>query len=170
MSTVVPITVIIPTYNRTKVLFDTIESILSGIAVPDEVIVVDQTIPETIYPEILFSRYGSKLKIVREKIPSLTRSRNIGLDMAKNDIVLFCDDDVLLDRHSIEKLYCDMQNSKVALVAGINKKDNALYGGKNKDNQLKAFVSTLFGLKKFWRNDGYVIRDRAVCVAGMQWE
>ena len=51
-----------------------------------------------------------------------------------------------------------MQNSKVALVAGINKKDNALYGGKNKDNQLKAFVSTLFGLKKFWRNDGYVIR------------
>lgn len=42
---IIPMSIVIPTYNRTKVLFDTIESLNAGEYVPDEVIVVDQTNP-----------------------------------------------------------------------------------------------------------------------------
>ena len=56
---IIPMSIVIPTYNRTKVLFDTIESLNAGEYVPDEVIVVDQTNPPVEFPEKLKTRMGN---------------------------------------------------------------------------------------------------------------
>lgn len=93
----IPISVVIPTYNRTKVLFDTIRSLCSGSKIPDEIIVVDQTNPPIEFPQdIQTIMKTGLLQVFHADIPSSTRSRNIGLEKAKNEIVLFCDDDILV--------------------------------------------------------------------------
>lgn len=127
---IIPMSIVIPTYNRTKVLFDTIESLNAGEYVPDEVIVVDQTNPPVEFPEKLKAQMGERLVVINESIPSLTRSRNIGLKAAGNDIVLFCDDDILVNSDSLKELYDAINNNEVALAAGIHKGENLLYEGK----------------------------------------
>ena len=57
---IIPMSIVIPTYNRTKVLFDTIESLNAGEYVPDEVIVVDQTNPPVEFPEKLKAQMGER--------------------------------------------------------------------------------------------------------------
>lgn len=158
MDCMVPVSVVIPTYNRTNVLFDTIRSIVSGKKKPSEVIVIDQTSPATVFPEDLKKMMtDGMLTVLHESIPSLTRSRNIGLRRASNDIVLFCDDDILVDENTIEILYQRMRQKNILLVAGITKDENCLFGG-NADSSIKSVFSTAIGLKKFWRKDGYVVR------------
>ena len=158
MDKYVPISVIIPTYNRTTVLFDTIRSIVSGVQRPEEVIIVDQTIPAISFPKDLLNMIDEgRLTVLHETIPSLTRSRNIGLRCASNDIVLFCDDDILIDNNTIKNLYQKMSQKNIALIAGITKDENSLFVGKS-DVGIKSIISTVMGLKKFWRKDGYVIR------------
>lgn len=127
---IIPMSIVIPTYNRTKVLFDTIESLNAGEYVPDEVIVVDQSNPPVEFPEKLKAQMGKRLVVIQENIPSLTRSRNIGLRATSNDIVLFCDDDILVNGDSLKILYDTMNNNEVALAAGIHKEENLLYEGK----------------------------------------
>ena len=147
---IIPMSIVIPTYNRTKVLFDTIESLNAGEYVPDEVIVVDQSNPPVEFPEKLKAQMGKRLVVIQENIPSLTRSRNIGLRATSNDIVLFCDDDILVNGDSLKILYDTMNNNEVALAAGIHKEENLLYEGK-KGSLVRAIGGTLFGMQKFWR-------------------
>ena len=65
---IIPMSIVIPTYNRTKVLFDTIESLNAGEYVPDEVIVVDQTNPPVEFPEKLKTRMGNRLVVINERV------------------------------------------------------------------------------------------------------
>lgn len=153
---IIPISVVIPTYNRTKVLFDTIESLNSGEKIPEEIIVVDQTNPPVQFPETLKDAMGERLVVIHEEIPSSTRSRNIGLRRAGKDIVLFCDDDILVNDDSLKILYETMSREDVALAAGIHKRDNLLYEGK-KSSLVRSVGGTLFGTQKLWRKDGYVV-------------
>lgn len=158
MNNYISMSVVIPTYNRTTVLFETIRSLYGGKAVPNEIIVVDQTTPAVMFPEDLkMMESKGLLKVIHEKIPSLTRSRNIGLNSATNNIVLFCDDDILVDENTIWSLYQRMDNNNIALVAGIHKDENILFEGKA-DKKLKSLFSTIIGLKKFWKKGGYVVR------------
>lgn len=155
----VPISVVIPTYNRPNALFDTIRSICSGNVIPDEIIVVDQTVPPVEFPqELQAMMHTGPLQVLHADTPSLTKSRNIGLKRAKNEIVLFCDDDILMGGGVMQALYDDMCDNHIALVAGIHYKDNILFAG-TQDCIWKSVISSMIGVKKFWRKDGYVIHS-----------
>ena len=152
----VPISVVIPTYNRNTVLIQTIESLLSGLQIPDEIIVVDQTTPQIQLPEAL--RNNEIITFIHMEEPSSTKSRNIGMSHARNDILLFCDDDIIVNQDTIGELFSEIKKENVSMVAALDIRQNPRFT-KQPKNYLKDFVGTLLGMKKFWRHDGYVIKS-----------
>lgn len=107
------ISVIIPTYKREKVLCDTIESVCqeisyardSGITV--EMIVVDQTMVHLTstrtFLELMNSfSYYQYIYVERANLPN---ARNIGILKSRGNIIVFIDDDVLLERGFFKECY-----------------------------------------------------------------
>jgi glycosyltransferase involved in cell wall biosynthesis len=104
------ISVIIPTYNRTKELRDALCSLLKQTISAEEVIIVDDSDDDRIKKLIsdlknIFKNKDMTLKYIRNKREkSLTIARNIGIENSAGDIILFLDDDVILDENYIEEI------------------------------------------------------------------
>ncbi len=154
----VPISVVIPTYNRPNILVSTVQSYLAGDVLPTEIVIVDQSETAIDHKSIGDAR-GVNVRIVNSDVPSSTRSRNIGVRESTNDIVLFSDDDVLVASNTIEQLWLDMQETDIALIASINKTENSLYGEATSTGVARSVGGILMGMKKPWRKGGYVVRS-----------
>jgi GT2 family glycosyltransferase len=112
--------VIIATYGRESCLVDTIRSVLLQDYPDFELLVVDQSPQHT--PEVEFflrnvddPRYSYFLVAP----PSLPAARNFGLARSRGEIVIYIDDDVLLDRdfiHAHVKVY--ERTERIAALGG----------------------------------------------------
>ncbi len=94
------ISVIIPTKDRWKEIYRCIESIIHQTVLPNTVIVVDASEKKGL-EEILDPLIKGKevsFKYIHTQ-PGLTRQRNIGIKHNSHDIILFLDDDVVLERN-----------------------------------------------------------------------
>lgn len=149
----VPISIIIPTYNRRDSLINTVNSYLNGKVVPSEIIIVDQTVPALSLDDIITSHQTDML-LLHSDTPSLTRARNIGIKYSKNDIILFSDDDVLVDSNTLSRLYDTMSKDNIALCAGVSSSDQSF----QKTNSSHKIIGTLAGMQCFWKSGGYVVR------------
>ena len=104
------VSVIIPTYNRTEELKEALESIIEQTMLPKEVLIVDDSEHDEIQNLVKqkkneFEFKGITLKYIRnEKERSLTIARNIGIEHSAGDIILFLDDDVILEKEYIEEI------------------------------------------------------------------
>jgi GT2 family glycosyltransferase len=104
------VSIIIPTYNRVKDLEETLDSIIIQTILPKEIIIVDDSNNDKIENFIEFEKneFEGKeilLKYVRnKKEKSLTIARNVGIENATGDILLFLDDDVVLDKDYISEI------------------------------------------------------------------
>ncbi len=90
------ISVVIPTYRREKVLIDTLEFLLAMQPPPAEMLVLDQTEahdPSTETRLKAFADVGS-IRWLRLTEPSIPKAMNQGLLLAKQEIVMFADDDI----------------------------------------------------------------------------
>ncbi len=153
----VPISVIIPTLNRKNVLAGTINSLLSGNYIPDEIIVVDQS--EIILEVKNNSIWSGIVKVVKEEVLSSARARNIGVKEAKNDIILFCDDDIEVNSQTIKHIYGEMSRIDIALISTINCMDNSVYDYQEKKNRkLRNIAGYLCGTRSFWKKGGYIVK------------
>lgn len=93
------LTIGIPTYGRDRVLVETIDNLLLLMQAGDELLVVDQTLrhdEETERRLGELSEHGL-IRWIRSSEPSITRAMNRILCEARNDIVLFLDDDLIPD-------------------------------------------------------------------------
>jgi GT2 family glycosyltransferase len=90
----VALSVIIPSFMREKILWDTLRALRPQIREGDEVLVIDQNEPPLRAPDGLA---GPWLKLIRLDRPSLTRARNLGLERAASPLVVFLDDDIVPD-------------------------------------------------------------------------
>ena len=104
------VSIVVPTYGRPNDLADLFDSLLKQTVKPLEVIVVDDT-PSNVIKEVcakyrnMFEKFSIKLAYIRNwKEPSPAIARNIGVGMAKGDIILFLDSDVILDEKYIEEI------------------------------------------------------------------
>lgn len=148
----VPITVIIPTYNRKSVLVDTVNSFLQGDVIPAEFIVVDQSNPSIVLADVLDVEKWN-IQLVHSEIPSLTKARNAGIKQSNNDIILFADDDILVDKNTVKVFHEHMANKQTALCAGMSIGDQ-----KQKSTRAKQVIGTFMGMQCFWKKGGYVVR------------
>lgn len=86
------ISVIIPTYNRYDQLLATCRYLMSQDEVSFEILLIDQT-PNEQRKDITLS----DVRYFTQETPSASAARNLGLRKAHADIVLFLDDDVIID-------------------------------------------------------------------------
>ncbi len=99
MNQIKDISVVIPTYNRTRDLKITLSSIKPFLNELSEVLVVDQSKTEET-KNLVKSLYNKKIKYLYSEVPSITIARNLGVKYAskKSKIICFLDDDVNVKR------------------------------------------------------------------------
>lgn len=121
---ILPISVIIPTMNRPESLDRTLKSISEVSDLPQQIVVVDQSCEASVQDSnrrILqkYSCFSSKV-YEYQHIASLTKARNLGCLRAVNDILVFSDDDVDVPSDIFTNVVCLMQDTKIAMIAGID--------------------------------------------------
>lgn len=93
------ISVIIPAYNACETIVDCVESALSGVVKPLEVIVVDDcsTDGTARTVEALVARHPNEIKLIRSpRNAGPARARNIGASAARGEYFFFVDSDTTL--------------------------------------------------------------------------
>jgi glycosyltransferase involved in cell wall biosynthesis len=113
------VSIVIPTYNRGEILCQTMSLALAQAYPTFEVIVVDQSpeLQETVSRFV--SEAGPRLKYVRRAIPNLPAARNEGVRLASGDIIVFIDDDVLIEPNFIESHVRHFKDDRIGCVAGL---------------------------------------------------
>jgi len=98
------VSVVLCTRDRPQMLSQAVSSILAGTAVPAEIVIVDQS--ETPHRS-LANAGGSgspEIRHVQSRSRGLARARNEGTRLARHPILVFTDDDVLVDPSWIGRL------------------------------------------------------------------
>jgi len=106
--------VVIPTKNRRKHLEECLDSLFKSNLRPDEVIVVDMC--STDGTQKIAEVYPIKLLSVQEQ--NRQRQRNSGLLATNGDIVVFLDDDVIIDEFALEYVMLAYGSPDVGGVGG----------------------------------------------------
>jgi GT2 family glycosyltransferase len=88
------LSIVIPTYMRERILWDSVRALGPQVRDGDEVLVIDQNDPPLRAPDDLRAAW---LRLIRLERPSLTRARNLGLERAASPLVAFLDDDIAPD-------------------------------------------------------------------------
>ncbi len=103
------VSVIIPTRNRANDLSEAVKSILEQNRLPEQLLIIDQSddLDSKQVVDDLF--HGSKIPIelvyVHDKtISGLVHAKKVGTEKSSGDIVMFLEDDIVLEKDYVEKL------------------------------------------------------------------
>ena len=112
--------VILPTHDRPESIHRAVESVLSQRLRPLELIVVNDGAGE-LPSELAWSASaaGVEFRTIRSDRPSLPRSRNLGIDRARGDVVVFTEDDLILPSDYLARLAALYAMDSERLVGGI---------------------------------------------------
>lgn len=115
------VSIIIPTLNRVSSLARTLGFISKSSIPPDEIIIVDQSPRDTAEKiKELCDSQTLKIKYIHVSEPSSSKSRNIGLELCKNDIAIFMDDDVDIGIDTIRNILILFRDNSISMVGGID--------------------------------------------------
>lgn len=106
--------VIVCSRNRPVLLVEAVESVLGGETVPDEIVIVDQSDAPNASLSSRPPASGCAVQYLWDRERGVSRARNRGLAAAGTDLVVFTDDDVLVDRRWLAA----MRDALVALGPG----------------------------------------------------
>ena len=90
--------VVIPTKDRNDKVSQTVNSLLFGSRVPEEIIVVDDGSAQPVILQLQLANpnHREKVTVVRNEVSKgSSAARNIGAKKARSEVILFLDDDVL---------------------------------------------------------------------------
>lgn len=118
-ATVISFTVAVATLRRPDRLADCLSALLALRPAPDEIIVVDgdeERSAETVVRQVAA---GADLPVRYLTGPlGLTRQRNVALDAARGDVVVFVDDDALLEPNALAELRAGYEDDDVVGATG----------------------------------------------------
>jgi len=116
------LSIVIPTKNRNSDLLECVESIISQDVLPEEIVIVDQSNSSgagKLLKNIL-SRTSVKLNyLYNPEILSASHARNEGVKRCSGDVILFLDDDVILDRKCIYEIIRTFEEDKEKKIGGV---------------------------------------------------
>jgi GT2 family glycosyltransferase len=113
--------VLIPTIGRGDVLIATVRALLEQTRVPDEIVVVDQNDPPIEAVDAFLAAVPpavTSIRHLRSSKKGVTANVNVAWREAKGQIVIFLDDDVVPDKHLIERHLRQYDDPTVIGVAG----------------------------------------------------
>jgi glycosyltransferase involved in cell wall biosynthesis len=123
------VSLIIPTYNRQQILCDTLRMAVAQDYPNFEIIVVDQTTEQSDELKATLHALGDRVRYVRLRTPNLPMARNVGVRNSTGDVLVFIDDDVIIDPDYLSKHAAHYGNgSTVGGVTGLTKPVNAPSG------------------------------------------
>jgi GT2 family glycosyltransferase len=91
-----PSSLIVCSRNRASLLWDTIESILQGLEIPDEIIIIDQSDMPDEKLAALSTERPCEIRYQWTRPLGLSHARNLGIKTAQNEWLVFTDDDVFV--------------------------------------------------------------------------
>jgi glycosyltransferase involved in cell wall biosynthesis len=147
--------IIIPTYNRDKLIIGTVDSVLSQTYPHFEVIIVDDGSTDKTGETILekYNKEG-KVKYFLKKNEERGAARNYGLKQAKGDYAVFFDSDDLMKTHYLDILTkIIIEYPEVRLLAVKYDYDN---NGKVENHP------TLITLKEGWYDRGLFLKGNVL--------
>lgn len=98
------ISLVIPVYNDASLLPRCLTAIAAQTLLPGEVIVVDDGSEPALRAEFPISNTQFPITLVRQAHAGAAAARNRGAQEAHGDLLLFCDADVVLAPHALERL------------------------------------------------------------------
>jgi glycosyltransferase involved in cell wall biosynthesis len=102
MTGAIRISVVIPTYNRARVIGRALDSVLAQRFLPVEIILVDDG--STDNTREVLSRYGDRVRIITQNHGGPSRARNLGVASSATPWVAFLDSDDVWSDIYLEKL------------------------------------------------------------------
>jgi len=127
------VSLIIPTYNRQEIVFQTLQYIKQQSISGFEVVLVDQT--ESNDSNLNnFKDDGFKYKYLKIKETGLPNARNVGAENAKGEILIFIDDDSIPDSDLIQSymnLFNDYEKDKFCIGGRIIEKNTTMFKENN---------------------------------------
>lgn len=131
------ITIIVPVYKVEKYLEKCVESVINQTYKNIEIILVNDGSPDNC-PYICdkYARKDQRIKVIHKKNGGLSDARNVGLDEAKGEYVLFVDSDDYIELNSCEKFIDIIGNKSPDIVVGNAKRleNNKIYYMKHRLN------------------------------------
>jgi glycosyltransferase involved in cell wall biosynthesis len=111
-----PVTVVIPTYNRRDLVCDAIDSVLAQTVLPGQVVVVDDgSIDDT--GSHLRATYGDRIEYRHQTNAGLSAARNHGIQVAREPLVAFLDDDDVWHPRKLElQTRCFDRDARLGLL------------------------------------------------------
>lgn len=107
------VSVIIPTKNRKQYLYRAVQSVLPQLRGGDEIIIVDDGSEDSEYLEL----DSNRVQVIRNKeSKGGAVARNIGAKIAKNEVLMFLDDDDAWESKKIETQLPFLECDSVSLV------------------------------------------------------
>lgn len=117
------LSVIIPTYMREKVLWETVVELQSQLRGADEILLIDQNVPPLQIPSTLGRPWP---KLIHLKTPSLTKARNLGIQKAEHAVLVFLDDDILPDPELLNNIkQACLERPNVILTGVVDQADKS---------------------------------------------
>jgi glycosyltransferase involved in cell wall biosynthesis len=115
-----PISAVIPTANRADVLRATLISLSNQNVQPAEIIVIDASDNDDTEKVCAaqFAKLESNITYFKAVKKGAATQRNQGMDIAKHEFILFCDDDILLEPFCIERLWNGINSEEN--IGGVN--------------------------------------------------
>jgi len=117
------ISVIIPTYNRAKLLDKLLDNLFQQSLhsnISWEIIVVDNNSSDNTEKIALQKKFLSPVPLiyVKEKKQGSSYARNRGVKIARGEIIAFIDDDVILDKHWLQSVWQAFRKVKANAFGG----------------------------------------------------
>jgi len=100
------ISIIIPTYQHSNTILETLESIFNQTYQDFEVIIVnDGSTDDTKKKlEIANNKWPNRIKVINQEHQGANAARNRGFQESKGDFLFFCDADIVLKKNALEKM------------------------------------------------------------------
>jgi len=147
------ISVIIPTYNRAKIIGKTVRSILSVSEKIKEIIIVDQS-KDRETEKVIKQFANKKIKYVFSKPPSITIARNLGVKKAKGRIICFLDDDIILGKGYFENiLHIFNKYEHAKAVGGFIAEES----GTREDKRIELLAKKIFFLSRKTKDKSKIV-------------
>lgn len=110
-----PVAVVLPTRDRPAMLRRSLDSLTVALAPGDELVVVDSASTD---PAVALTAAEAGARVLRCDRPGVDRARNAGWRATSADVVLFVDDDVVVDAGWADAMAAAFDDPAVAFVTG----------------------------------------------------
>lgn len=122
---------IIPTYNRQKIVLQTLDYLNNQVGKDFDIIVVDQTnIPEKQLNDFTPSDNSVKYKYINIEEIGLPNARNVGAEVSSADILIYIDDDCIPDPNMVRsyvKIFKNLDSRTWCVAGRVIEKNNNIF-------------------------------------------